>query len=152
MELYQLYLLAFFTEYFSLPKSQNCTVFPLTAFYFFQHHLVLTLLLLLLPVFSVLVFCSVNQSRHFLLSQLRWKIVYHVQFSPDFVVDSGSWLLVGFSFQSIATLMVVVHLSLHFAQLDIAYTSQPDKKAQNRGKILLKFNFKFFILLGWHES
>ena len=113
----------FFTEYFSLPKSQNCTVFPLTAFYFFQHHLVLTLLLLLLPVFSVLVFCSVNQSRHFLLSQLRWKIVYHVQFSPDFVVDSGSWLLVGFSFQSIATLMVVVHLSLHFAQLDIAHTN-----------------------------
>ena len=81
----------FFTEHFSLPKSQYCTVFPLTAFYFFQHHLVLTLLLLL-PVFSVLVFCSVNQSRHFLLSHLRWKIVYHVQFSPDFVVDSGSWL------------------------------------------------------------
>ena len=104
----------FFTEHFSLPNSQYCTVFPLTAFYFFQHHLVLTLLLLL-PVFSVLVFCSVNQSRHFLLSHLRWKIVYHVQFSPDFVVDSGSWLLVGFSFQSIATLMVVVHTS--FASL-----------------------------------
>ena len=102
----------FFTEHFSLSTSQYCTVFPLTAFYFFQHHLVLTLLL---PVFSVLVFCSVNQSRHFLLSHLRWKIVYHVQFSPDFVVDSGSWLLVGFSFQSIATLMVVVHTS--FASL-----------------------------------
>ena len=130
-KLYQLYFQTFFTEHFSLPKSQYCTVFPLTAFYFFQHHLVLTLLLLL-PVFSVLVFCSVNQSRHFLLSHLRWKIVYHVQFSPDFVVDSGSWLLVGFSFQSIATLMVVVHTS--FASLCSARYSLHQLAGQESSK------------------